>query len=304
MQNITYGNIILAHKGALGDFLLAWPVFLSIRAQFPEAQVYWHGKDAFLPWLGPIGIKKLHSAYISALDGLYSSTRWPETLDGFKVFWFGLDRVTIPGSFHELLFLKAVQPGEHRHVRRSYINSLNELGISYKKDWHLDWINLFGRHTAGRKVLLFPGSGNPAKNWPLERFLDTARYFEQEGFSAVVVLGPAEEHLQIPGDLQQARCTSLKELQNLVLEACLMLGNDSGPMHLGAMFKKPGLVLFGPTPVSVWRPEGIQVLKTPADCAPCSWTARIRCSNPICMAAIDQRHVKSWGDKFLNRLPP
>ncbi len=301
MKKIPSDNIILAHKGALGDFLLAWPSFLSISTCFRQAEIFWHGRDAFLPWLRPLGIRKVPFHAASALDGLYSRTSWPEPLKESTIFWFGLDRVTVSCTHPQLFFLTAVDPVRKRHVRSNYKHQLECLGISFHSKWKKAWEDLFARQDTQELALIFPGSGSQAKNWPMENFLWAGKRFQSAGLKPLLVLGPAEKKFDISGSkLEQIRGHSLEDLQSLILKSCVLLGNDSGPMHLGAMFNKPGLVLFGPTPHFMWRPHGMRVLKSPAHCAPCSKTARIRCQEPGCMQAITRKQVLAWMDKFLN----
>ncbi|WP_291319873.1 glycosyltransferase family 9 protein [Desulfonatronospira sp.] len=301
MKKNTSDNIIFVHKGALGDFLLAWPALLSIRTFFRQAEIFWHGRDAFLPWLHPLGIKKAPYQAASALDGLYSSTGWPRALNKTTVFWFGVDRITVACSHPQLFFLTAVSSAKIRHVRNNYIHQLHNLNIPFNRKWQETWMDLFAANASREMALIFPGSGNPAKNWPLQNFLWAGECFKNAGYKTLLVLGPAEEKLDLSGSrLKQMRCTTLEELQGLILKSRILLGNDSGPMHLGAMFNKPGLVLFGPTPLRIWRPPGMRALKSPAHCAPCSTTARIRCQQPTCMQAVTRKHFRAWMDNFLN----
>ena len=300
MKKLPSDNIILTHKGALGDFLLAWPAFLSIRTFFSQAEIFWHGRDDFLPWLRPLNIKKVPHRTASALDGLYSHSTWPESLRKSTVFWFGLDRVTIACSHPQLFFLTAVDFARKRHVRYNYLYQLEKLGISFYRNWQESWKDMFAKQDTQDLALIFPGSGNPAKNWPVKNFIWAGKRFQSAGLKPLLVLGPAEEKNGISeSSLQQTTCSSLEDLQGLILKSRVLLGNDSGPMHLGAMFSKPGLVLFGPTPLYMWRPQGMRVLKSPAHCAPCSKTARVQCQEPTCMQAITREKVQAWMDKFL-----
>jgi len=301
MKKNPSDNIILVHKGALGDFLLAWPSFLSIRTCFRQAEIFWHGRDAFLPWLRPLGIRKVPSRAAKALDRLYSLAGRPETLDESTIFWFGLNRVTVSCTHPQLYFLTAVDSAGKRHVRKNYLHQLQELGIPSNETWRTAWQDMFPGQDTQDLALIFPGSGSPAKNWPVDNFMWAGKRFQDSGLKPLLVLGPAEEKFDISGSrLEQIRCHSLEDLQSLILKSRVLLGNDSGPMHLGAMFNKPGLVLFGPTPLSMWRPPGMKALKSHAYCAPCSQTARIQCLEPTCMQDITRQQVRAWMDKFLN----
>ncbi len=302
MEKEDQGNIILVHKGALGDFLIAWPLFLSIRSRFPGADIYWHGREAFLPWLEPLGIHKVGPGLGNALDSLYSRSCWPEALQGYTVFWFGLDKVTVP-AHRDLVYLTGIETCQCIHVRTTYAAQLETQGIPFRNDWHEVWLRHFSEDHPPEHALIFPGSGHHFKNWSLENFVWAAQHLEQSGLQAKLVLGPAEENLDLPDSApEHILCRDLAELQRLIQKSVLLVGNDSGPMHLGAMFQVPGLVLFGPTPTYRWAPQGMQHLESPAECAPCTATARINCSHPICMSSISREQVRLDLDKLLRGL--
>jgi len=295
MKNNTSGNIILVHKGALGDFLLAWPLFFSIRECFPDKTIYWHGRNAFLGWLEPLKILKAPPDLGDTLDLLYSRPLWPEILRDFNVFWFGLDRITVPCSHPNLVYLKGVTRKKRIHVRKAYAQKLESLDIPFRSGWQRHWNTWFGGDWQKKYGLIFPGSGSPLKNWPLENFVWAGRRMEEYGIKCRMVLGPAESNVDtLSSGLETVRCENLEQLQELMLQARLVLGNDSGPMHLGAMFGVPGLVLFGPTPLNRWLPRGMKAFKSRIACAPCSETGRIECSAPRCMSAVKKENVLAW----------
>ena len=47
---------------------------------------------------------------------------------------------------------------------------------------------------------------------------------------------------------------SLPELAQLIRDAELFIGNDSGPAHIAAAFGVPVLVFFGPSDSEIWSP--------------------------------------------------
>ena len=293
MMNKVTGNIILVHKGALGDFLLAWPSFLSIRSRFSKAEVFWHGRGEFFSWLKPLGIFKVDSMTARSLDSLYSRPEWPEEVKGFTVFWFGLDRITVPQVHPALFYLKGIDHHLPRHVRKAYATKLQALGIPFRHDWHKTWNKLFDGSAGKRQpVLIFPGSGNSKKNWPLKNYIWIYEQLNNRKHDVRIVLGPADRHLRL--DLQEINpvyCDALEQLQKLIIQSRLCLGNDSGPMHLASMHRVPGLVLFGPTSLARWRPSGLKTIKSREACAPCSSIARIECAEAKCMSAIKKEQV-------------
>jgi heptosyltransferase III len=139
-------------------------------------------------------------------------------------------------------------------------------------------------------ILIFPGSGSPTKNWPAERFAALASMLSKggillpqglqnykgaersgNGVSLAIVLGPAEGAIE-----PVFRHTGVPILKGLDLPtvaaiariASAFAGNDSGVSHLAAAVGTSGVVIFGPTDPSRWRPlasrprQQVQILKS------------------------------------------
>ena len=122
----------------------------------------------------------------------------------------------------------------------------------------------------GKRLVFHPGSGDPEKNlspyfWVklVEKLLGEDHF---QGFRAAVLLGPAEEaqgsffrdHLpSIKGELYSNPLKDL--LTQLLSEAALYIGHDSGITHLAAMLGAPTVALFKKSDVYQWRPLGPQV---------------------------------------------
>jgi ADP-heptose:LPS heptosyltransferase len=107
-------------------------------------------------------------------------------------------------------------------------------------------------------IAIFPGSGSPAKNWPLENFLSLARILSERS-SVVFILGPAEsamEQILRECDLPVLKELDLGTVAGIARLAAGFVGNDSGVSHLAAAADAPGVVIFGPTDPARWRPLG------------------------------------------------
>ena len=131
----------------------------------------------------------------------------------------------------------------------------------------------FDSGTFASKSLLciHPGSGSPAKNWPLENFLEIARFWRMRGRRVVWTLGPAD------GDLKDVLCRQLSAEERLsakgdricadltLPQLCalyaqpeiLWLCNDSGPAHLAAALGAHGVAIFGASDATLWAPQGM-----------------------------------------------
>ena len=110
------------------------------------------------------------------------------------------------------------------------------------------------RQTAGLSsfAILNPGAGWGAKQWPPERYGTVARELARDGIRSLVNFGPGEEDLASAvesasdGAARRISC-SISELIALTRRARLLIGGDTGPMHLAAALKVPVVAIFGPT---------------------------------------------------------
>jgi heptosyltransferase-3 len=91
---------------------------------------------------------------------------------------------------------------------------------------------------------------------------------------------------------------SLGEVAGLLSQAALLLGADSGLLHVAAAMGTPVVGLYGPTDPAAWAPVGGRVLpvRSPVACSPCLYQAgrpplRVACAEPFCMHAIPSRSV-------------
>jgi heptosyltransferase I len=112
-----------------------------------------------------------------------------------------------------------------------------------------DWLT---RDGISDFVLLNPGAGWGAKRWPAERFGLVATQLAADRIKSLVNFGPGEEELAqavavaSAGAAEAVGCT-LTELLSLTRRARLLIGGDTGPMHLAAALGVPVVAIFGPT---------------------------------------------------------
>jgi heptosyltransferase I len=105
----------------------------------------------------------------------------------------------------------------------------------------------FGQLATGNRqpathVVLLPGAGRPEKQWPHFRELAS-----RLGNAALVAWGPGEERLAREIGARMAPPTNLRELARLLRDAQLVIGGDTGPLHLAAALGTPVVGLYGPT---------------------------------------------------------
>lgn len=128
------------------------------------------------------------------------------------------------------------------------------------------------------KTLLFPFSHYSEREWPLPRFLQTAKLLEDQGHDCVII-GP-ENRLSTVRALGWQKCGNFAAwlpLSRAMLAARLVVGNDSGPINAAGAFGVPGVCVHAQmtaTGLTSDYPTIRSVVPTWAGtCAGCHWQA-------------------------------
>lgn len=145
-------------------------------------------------------------------------------------------------------------------------------------------------------AVLLPGSGKKEKiGWPPERFGRLADLVAKQGLE-VVACGTGDEHPlaeAVAGHSSAAIADltgkqTIAEFAALVANAALVIGNDTGGIHIAAMSGVPSLAICGGGQPGIFLPyppeeaariPGIRsprIVMLPVDCAGCDWICRHR----------------------------
>ena len=128
-------------------------------------------------------------------------------------------------------------------------------------------------------VAIVPGASNgSAKQWPVRYWAELVERLVKQGFS-VAVCGAASERdlarqltlsVDVPVTDLVGR-TSIPELSRVLAGAALVIGGDTGPLHVAAALDRPVLGIYGPTdPVNTGpRSARARVLRSGIECSPC-----------------------------------
>jgi heptosyltransferase-1 len=118
--------------------------------------------------------------------------------------------------------------------------------------------------SGGRFVVLAPTAGWGAKEWPAERYGAAAAALGKAGFRVLVNAAPsgdavAEAVVRASEGAAVAVPCSVGEMIALVRRADLVMGGDTGPLHLAAALERPVVGIYGPTDPARTGPYGAGV---------------------------------------------
>jgi lipopolysaccharide heptosyltransferase II len=147
---------------------------------------------------------------------------------------------------------------------------------------HIDqYLENVGITTRQRIFCIHPGSGAKIKNWGSTQWAAVAdRLTDQLG--AIAVITGSKHEMPLVQDIislmahpahNLAGKTGIGQLGALYARSCIVMGPDSGPLHLAAAVGTPTVALFGPADPDQFAPWGPDqqhiVLTSHIKCRPC-----------------------------------
>jgi ADP-heptose:LPS heptosyltransferase len=265
-------RILVIKLGALGDFVQALGPMAAIRQHHRDARItllttapyrllaaasgyfddIWLDPRASLVQVGALLQlrRKLRGGAFDRVYDLQTSDRssWYYRLlgPGKRPQWSGIAR----GASHP----HANPERDHLHTRERQREQLLMAGVPSVPDPDLSWaLGTPNPVPPGPPyAILAPAASalRPGKRWPAESFTAVAKLLADRGIRSVVVGGDSDRALAatiLAGSdttVDLTGRTDLLQLARAGSEACLALGNDTGPMHLFAAVGIPSVVLF------------------------------------------------------------
>lgn len=152
----------------------------------------------------------------------------------------------------------------------------------------------------GPVVVIHPGASafGAFKRWPTDRFGRVAGMLgDQDQATVVLTWGPGEREIaeaarSASGDraVLAPATTNLSRLAALLRQADVVIGGDTGPLHLAAALGTHVVGVYGPKDPRIYGPYGTghAVVRHSVPCSPCT---KRRCSHLRCMTAIEPADV-------------
>ena len=136
-----------------------------------------------------------------------------------------------------------------------------------RESWAENWAEELA--AGAHLCVLAASAGWGAKQWPAERYAELARELGLRGFRVVVNAPRKDDAIALAvskgsdGAAEVVVC-DVTGLIALLRRAALVVGGDSGPVHLAAMLRVPLVALYGPTDPArngPWGPGPKRVLR-------------------------------------------
>lgn len=252
-------RILVVRLGAMGDILHTLPAVTTLKRGYPEAHLTWVVESRWRPLLeeNPF-VDRIVELRRGSRSGVIETVRElrSERYD-FAVDFQGLTKSALSAAFarperifgyHQsqvrervaALFYSNKVLARAVHVVERHVELAAAAGAPHPMwEFPIPAGREEGDLPAGDFVLACPLAGWGAKQWPLEHYRVLGERLRSELDIPLVLDGP-------PGS-DFDHHSSLAGLIHATRRAAAVVGVDSGPLHLAAALKKPGVAIFGPT---------------------------------------------------------
>ena len=276
-------RILIVRLGALGDIVHALPAAAALRDTWPESRIEWlvDARHRHILELVPVidervllpvsiraqlgvvsALRQRHYDVAVDLQGLIKSAMLARAAGARRTAGFRASQLREKPA--GLFYTEAHGSADARHVVRKNLALVRALGardgeprfpLRVPSSPVTGAVSTFPGLGAGVPfALLIAGAAWPNKRWPPERFGGVAAALrDRHRLASVVVWGPGEERLaqaaveSSRGAAHAAPPTSIHDLVALTAEAALVVGGDTGPLHIGVALGRPVVAIHGPT---------------------------------------------------------
>lgn len=266
-------RVLILRLSALGDVIHTLPAVVSLTEAFPLTRFSWVVEAPYRELVElvagveaiPVRMKKwgrdVRASRTEISDALRAMRGHDVAIDfqglvkSAALGWLsraprriGFDRRSIREKVALLFTNERVAVDPSRHIVEQNLQLAAGAGASAEHpgvDWERFALDPERKLAEYRDaIIILPGAGKPEKIWPVERFREVAARL---GDRAVVAWGPDEREMAEAIGGRIAPPTNLRELAHLLGHASVVIGADTGPLHLAAALRTPVVGLYGPT---------------------------------------------------------
>jgi heptosyltransferase I len=275
-------RFLVVRLGSLGDIVHTMPAVAALRESFPDSEIVWLTHPRWKPLIAASNLaSKIWTTDIRQRSELFSTIREIRdanfhTAVDYQGLWksaslpffggvkkrVGFDHTSVREFGVPLLYTDKVhataahvadQNGELTRRAGAHA-SVADFALQPPPKDNDALFKYLQTRGVEKYIVLSPGGGWRSKCWPPERFGKLCRMIADSlSLRCVVNYGPGEEDLA-----NQVRDTcsdtepllfngELGSLMSLLRHAVLVVGGDTGPLHLAVALGTPVVALFGPT---------------------------------------------------------
>jgi len=286
-------DILFIKTSSLGDVIHHMPAVSDARRYRPDARIGWVVEEAFAPLVRlhravdnviPVASRRWRSALLSAAtwreagaftramraqthgtvidaQGLLRSALITRLARGRR---HGYDRESVREAAAAWLYNENHMVDRSLHaITRNRLLTGQVLG--YAPDGPLD----FGLNRAAlmggaplRQVVLLHATARPEKEWPVQRWIELGQMLAVRGYELIVPWGTPRERKRseeiaaaVPHVVVPAR-QPLDQVAGMIASAALVVGVDTGLLHLAAALGVPLVAIFTGTEPGQHGPLG------------------------------------------------
>ncbi len=176
-----------------------------------------------------------------------------------------------------LFYTHKIEVAKNEHIVDSLWRFSKALGFNdLKKNFRLsdgvihdaalaDIYNQHGLSSKDNYVIQLIGGTEASKQWPIENYAKLAQMLKNDYDFKTVVLGAGPVETELANQLEELTSgeivnlvnkTNLQQIIPIMSSAKLIVGNDSGPLHIGATLSTPLIGIYGPTNPAIVGPYG------------------------------------------------
>lgn len=284
-------TILVVKTSSLGDVVHQMPAMTDARTNRPDTRLLWVVEEAFVPLARlhrgvadviPVATRRWRSQLFSSAtweeigdfrmrlrdagpemvidtQGLIRSALIARMTPGTR---HGYDRSSIREPLASLFYdvKHSVSRAQHAVVRN---RALTGLSLGYAPQGAPDYgLKRPPAGKDGRYAVLLHGTSKATKEWRESEWIGLGKWLRQQGLDLVLPWGSERERLRcqrlaggIPGS-QILERQPLDETAKVIANAALVVGVDTGLLHLAAAYGVPLLAVFLATDPGLTGPVG------------------------------------------------
>jgi len=284
-------GILFIKTSSLGDVVHHMPAVTDVRRRYPDARLTWVVEEAFAPLaqlhpaIGeviPVSTRRWRSqllnggtwSEISAFKAKLKLVRAEKVIDTQGLIRSALIARSASGELHGYDAASIKEPVaswfydvKHTVARDQHAvtrnRALTGLSLGYSPDAAINYGLVKPPRTGdARYAVLFHGTSRASKEWREVDWIGTGKWLHAQGLEVVLPWGNERERLRgerlkaaIPGSRILDRLP-LDETAKVIANASLVVGVDTGLLHLAAAYEVPLIAVFLATDPGLTGPVG------------------------------------------------